>query len=129
MDIRPNTPPRTFTTGANRDVVINHCADVVLDADEQVTFVTGSGTQYDVVRKAWGYYATPSLNGRLREMGLRAALVRNAAGKAYLLLVEHGKAGEFQAYLEAEGIQVICWLDRDDIIRSLEDFVAPAASG
>ena len=75
MDLRPNDPPRRFSAG---EVTISHVADLDLEPDEQVTFVSGTGTEYDVARKDWGYYATPSLNGRLAEHGLRAALAVNA---------------------------------------------------
>jgi hypothetical protein len=128
MEVMNRTPPRTFATGKNRDIIIKHCADIHLDADEQVTFVTASGSQYDVVRKSWGYYATPSINGRLRDMGLRAALVRNPAGKVYLLLVEQGKETDFQAYLTAEKQQVMCWLDRDEVVCDLEGFLTHPSS-
>jgi hypothetical protein len=119
MRFEPINPPRTFTVGANRDLVIRHCADVALLPDEQVTFLTDSGTEYDVVRKSWGYYACPSTNGRLREKGLRAALVRNASGKLFVLLVEAGREAEFEAYLGAEKMSVESWLDRSSTSRSL----------
>jgi hypothetical protein len=93
---------------------IAHVADVELESDEQVTFKTARGQEYDVVRKSWGYYATPSLNGRLTKFGLRPALVAGA-GRRYLLLVEHDRIEEFQAYLDAEGMVVIGWLDDPDL--------------
>ena len=73
-------------------VVPTNC--IQLEPDEQVTFVTDSGSEYDVARKSWGYYATPSLNSRLAGFGLRGVLVRGDDGKAYLFLVEMGKASE-----------------------------------
>jgi len=116
--------PRTFTVGAAGDVTISHCADVALEPDEQVTFVTPSGTEFDVARKAWGYYATPSMNGRLHDHGLRAALVRNAERRVYLMLVEDGQEDGFREYLEAEAQTLVCWLDTDeaveDALRRLE---------
>jgi len=107
-----------FAVGPNRDLVIRHCADVALSPDEQVTFVTDSGTEYDVVRKNWGYYACPSTNGRLRDKGLRAALVRNTSGKLFVLLVEAGREADFEAYLRAEKMIVAHWLDGSAASRS-----------
>ncbi len=124
MDIDKHTPPRTFAIGRNADIVIRHAADIRLDADEQITLVGDTGSQYDIVRKAWGYYATPSLNGRLRDHGLRAALVRNVAGKVFLLLVETGREDAFHAYLATEQQEIVCWLDRDDSIRTLAEAFA-----
>lgn len=124
MRVERFASPRAFTVGAAGDVTISHCADVELEPDEQVTFVTPSGTEFDVVRKAWGYYATPSMNGRLRDHGLRAALVRNAERRIYLMLVEDGQEERFREYLEAEAQALVCWLDSDeaaeDALRRLE---------
>ena len=113
MKITPLVPPREFAVGQTGSITIRHCADVALQQDEQVTFVTESGSAHDVVRKSWGYYATGSLNGRLREHGLRAALACNGAGKLYVLLVERGKEAEFDSYLRNEQQQLLTWLDRD----------------
>ncbi len=78
MRVERRDPPREFQVGP---VTISHCADVELEPDEQITLVSGSGTEYDIVRKSWGYYATPSTNRRLAEHGLRAALTANADGR------------------------------------------------
>jgi hypothetical protein len=121
MRIDPVEPPREFEVTARGDK-LRHVADVALADDELVTFLTDSGTQYDVVRKSWGYYATPSLNGRLREQGLRAALCvgqPRATGqpqRMYLLLVEAGCEDRFQAYADAEGMRVVAWLDDDEAV-------------
>jgi hypothetical protein len=89
-----------------------------------VTFTTAAGGEYDVARKAWGFYATPSLNGRLPDHGLRPALAANAQGRLYLLLVEAGREPEFEAYLAGESMRVVAWLDTDEAaeraVRALE---------
>jgi hypothetical protein len=110
MRIDPVEPAREFAVGELR---LRHVADVELEPDEIVTFRTASGTEYDVGRKEWGYYATPSLNRRAREHGLRGALAVNADGRATLLLVEAGREPAFEAYCEREGMRVVAWLDSD----------------
>jgi hypothetical protein len=124
MRIRPIEPPRPFRVGRDRSIELRHAADVELDPDEQVTFVTASGTEFDVVRKAWGYYATPSLNQRLPDHGLRPVLVRGeATGRLYLLLVERGREPEFQEYADWDRLRVLAWLDdpavTDEVARRL----------
>jgi hypothetical protein len=100
MRIDSLDPPREFTVGQNGSIRLRHVANIELSPDEQVTFVTESRTEYDVVRKDWGYYATPSLNGRLRDHGLRGALVKGeVSGRLHLLLVEIGHEGAFLEYL------------------------------
>jgi hypothetical protein len=116
MRVERRDPPREFRVGTGDDVVIRHAADVQLDDDEQVTFTGPSGSELDLVRKKWGYYATPSMNARLREHGLRAALVVNERRRLYLLLVEEGAEREFEAYLKAERQRLICWLDSDEAV-------------
>jgi hypothetical protein len=121
MRIDPVEPPREFEVTKRGDK-LTHVADVTLADDELVTFLTDSGSEYDVVRKAWGYYATPSLNGRLREQGLRAALCAGQpretgqSQRMYLLLVQTGCEDRFQAYAEAEGMRVVAWLDDDGAV-------------
>ena len=113
-------PPRTFTVGKEGAIHIKHCANIELGSDEQVTFVTPSGAEYDVVRKSWGYYATPSLNKRLRDHNLRAVLVRGSrTGRMYLLLVEVGCEEDFQAYVDSDGLRVVCWLDSDEAVEEV----------
>lgn len=104
-------PPRRFPVGVREVVHLKDCGRIALESDEQVTFVTESGTEYDVVRKSWGYYATPSLNSRLPRFGLKPALVRSG-DRRYLLLVEVDKKAEFRAYLQKQGMEVLCWLDQ-----------------
>lgn len=110
MKVVPLRPPREFAVGTG-PVLVRHCANIELDPDEQATFVTDSGTEYDVVRKSWGYYATPSINDRLKTRGLRGVLARSESGKIYLLLVEHDREDEFHHYLQAEHMELLVWLD------------------
>jgi SAM-dependent methyltransferase len=104
-------PPRAFLVGHDQKIELKDCARIALQPDEQVTFVTESGTEYDVVRKTWGYYATPSLNRRLREFKLKTALVRSDE-RLYILLVEDGKENDFHAYLQDQEMEVVYWLDQ-----------------
>jgi SAM-dependent methyltransferase len=104
-------PPRRYRCGRQGTVEIADCARLELAPGEQVTFLTGRGAEYDVTRKSWGFYATPSMNARLASFGWRSALVRNAEGHRYLFLVERGGEDEFQRYLAEEAIEVAAWLD------------------
>jgi hypothetical protein len=118
MKIEQIDPAREFEVGY-RGATLKHVANLELGADEVVTLVTASGTELDVTRKEWGYYATSSLNGRLRDHGLRAVLAvgmpreGEKAERMYLLLVEEGREDGFEAYLAAESMRVAAWLDGD----------------
>jgi hypothetical protein len=112
MKIDVKNPPRTFAVkGAGLETILSDCATIDLSPNEQVTFKTGAGAEYDVVRKSWGFYATPSTNGRLKSFGLRAAFVRSSIGRFFIMLVEKNKEVEFESYLTQDKQQLICWLD------------------
>ena len=117
---------RTFTIGRGNPITMTDCAHIALEPDEQVTFTTPDGGQYDVARKAWGFYATPSLNARLLDFKLRGVLVRGPAAKYYVLLVERGREGELEAYLAAEQCVIARWLDNDADLRAAEGEAASA---
>jgi hypothetical protein len=91
-------------------VRLSHVADAWLEADEVVTFRTDSGCEFDVTRKSWGFYAVPSLNGRLPKHGLRPALVSDGE-TLYLLLCERDREAEFASYLDDQGLSLKEWLD------------------
>lgn len=114
MKVDIKTPPRTFQVGIGDRITIEDCGTIALDPDQMVGFVTESGIEYGVVRKDFGFYATPSTNGRLKDQGFRTALIRNDANRFYVLLVERGRENLFSEYLGAERQELVCWLDDDE---------------
>ena len=129
MEYLPQQPPRTFDVGYHQVIRLQDCGRIRMAPDEQVTFLTDQGAEYDVVRKDWGFYATPSMNGRLASFGLRAVLVKSPRGKFYLMLVERGKEPAFHAYLDGERHTVASWLDTDEACAALERRVPAAGAG
>jgi len=109
-------PPRRFTAGS---VEIQHCANVELHPDEQVTFMTETGKEYDVMRKSWGYFATPSINHRLKKFGLRVVLIQDSMNKRFICLVEEGKEGEFRSFLNNDKASILCWFGSDESVEKL----------
>lgn len=116
MKLDLKNSPRTFRVGLEQQIEISDCGTVRLSANEQVTFVTDSGKEYDVAAKDWGFYATPSMNGRLKNQGFKTALVRNSKGQVYIMLVEPEKMDLFQQYLTDDKNEVVEWLDEQPII-------------
>lgn len=119
MKLTSTDPPRVFEVGFGPKIQMKDCAHIALEADEQVTFTTESGAEYDVARKTWGFYATPSLNGRLQRFGLRGVLIKNRINQYFVMLVEQGYESLFDRYVADEGLAVVCWLDNS---RDLELF-------
>ena len=120
MKVVVNDPPRTFGVGQDGHIQLTDCAHIALAPDEQITLTTENGGEYDIVRKAWGFYATPSLNRRLPSFGLRPVLLKSPGDTYYLLLVEQGKEAEFEEYVAREQQVIIAWLDTTEALQSLE---------
>jgi len=111
MKITEKVPPRKYLVGKNKQISISDCGAISLEPDEQITFITPQDNEYDVTRKNWGYYATPSVNGRLKKFNFKTALVKNDHGMIYIMLVERKKMHEFNIYIQEEKLTVIEWLD------------------
>lgn len=124
MEFIENKPPRSYEAGFDRKVIIKDCGRLKLEADEQVTLITESGCEYDVARKNWGFYATPSLNGRLEQFNLRAVLVKNRINRYFVMLVEKGKESLFEAYVRQEPLTIVCWMDSSDNLNRIDEKVA-----
>ena len=120
MKIDLKNPPRSYEVGRTVKLQMKDCGTIHLEPDEQLTFTTEAGAEYDLARKDWGFYATPSLNGRLQQFGLRAVLVRNMIGRFFVLLVENGKEALFDRYVEVEELRIIAWLDNAENLALVE---------
>jgi hypothetical protein len=105
IDLNEDPHVNALVDGSAVDV-----GQVILAADEQVTFSLPSGAEYDVTPKEWGFYATPSLGARLPRFNLRGALVRGVSG-LHLMLVEAGKETEFGCDMAASNLTIEVWLD------------------
>ncbi len=114
MEFNKKNPPRNFQVGMKKEITIKDCGSIKLNNDEQITFLTSKSAEYDVARKSWGFYATPSINGRLKNFGLRTALVKNKLNLYFIMIVEEGCEEDFFKYLKDESNEIITWLDRLD---------------
>ena len=111
MEIKVNDPPRKFSVGQDNKIELKDCGRIKLENNELVTFTTNDNKEYDVAKKDWGFYATPSVNKRLHNFGFKTALVKNSSSEYYVMLVENDKMDLFQEYLKSEKQKVELWLD------------------
>jgi hypothetical protein len=114
-------PPRTFEVGYDKKSIISDCGSVYLNPNEQITLLTDDGAEYDIARKNWGFYATPSLNVRLLSFKLRTVLTKNRYDRYFIMLVEEGKEKEFQEYIDGESLIIVAWLDTQENLRRLDE--------
>jgi len=113
-------PPRCYPVGNTIKFDMKDCGAVALDDNEQITFVTLAGGEYDVAKKDWGFYATPSLNGRLAQFNLRPVMIRNTlTGRYFIFLVERSKEDAFEVYRVQECLEIISWLDTTERLDAL----------
>jgi hypothetical protein len=125
MKITLQNPVRHFEVGwFKHKTVMSDCGAITLAPEEIITFVTESGTEYDLARKSWGYYATPSLGDRLYNFKLRAVMTVNHLGKYSIQLVEKGCEDRFFKYLREEQMTVVTWLDSNGKLNKLQNLIS-----
>jgi plastocyanin len=110
VKISINKKPRNFKVGANQKTLINDVAKIYLKPNEQVTFITKDFSKHDVTRKDWGFYATQSINFRLKKF-FKTALVMNSSKKLFIMVVEKKYLKKFKNYCKKENQKLLIWLD------------------
>lgn len=123
MEIKETRPPRAFMVGLRGTVAMREVAKIGLEPGEIVTFLGEAGVEYDIARKEWGFYATPSLNHRLPKFGLRPALVKNPQERWFLVLIEKSNEAQrmFREYCEREQLRVSGWLDNETTLKKIDE--------
>ena len=110
MKLKIRKKPRKFEVGLHKKITLKDMGYINLSNDEQVTFITKDKKKYDVAKKNWGFYATPSINHRLKKEGFKTALVKNKFNRYFIMLVDFKKLSEFKNYCKKEKRVVIKWL-------------------
>jgi hypothetical protein len=100
---------RIFTVGENTKIKIKHVGNIKLNNNEQLTFLFKE-SQFDFVKKNWGFYATPSINYRLKKQGFVCALMKNKFQRLYLVVIHKSKISQFRKYLKIHNQKIIKWL-------------------
>jgi len=105
MKIEINKKPRKFKVGIKK-VTLKHYGEIYLNNNNQVTF-KNKKSEFDIVKKNWGYYATPSINHRLKKFGFRTFLIKNEKNKFYIFLVHINKMKNFKKYCKDDKQKII----------------------
>jgi|TARA_E500000178_G_scaffold324084_1_gene350231 hypothetical protein len=107
MKIRIKKLPRKFKIAiGKKKITLTDAARIKLKKNEQVTF-EHLNSEYDVAKKDWGYYATPSINGRLKKNGFRTFLIENKIKKIYIFLVHKNKMKQFKKYCKDDNQKIL----------------------
>ncbi len=107
---------RKFVVGKKRDITLTDVGHIFLNDNENITLKSSKKKEYDICKKNWGYYGTPSLNKRLMKYGFLGALTKNTIYKTYgLMIVEKNKKKKFLKYLKNQDMILICWLTNSNL--------------
>jgi len=112
MKIKLKKYPRKFLVGNKTTFYIKDMGKIYLEPDEQLTFITEKKKQYDVCRKNWGFYATPSINSRLKRENFKTAIVKNSLDRIYIMIIEKNHMSKFKKYCKDHKQKVLFWLDK-----------------
>ena len=112
MKFKKNKVPRPIVVGIKKKLIIKDMGTVYLAPNEQLTFITESKKKYDFARKNWGFYATPSINSRLKKEGFKTALVKNPLNRIFVMVVEREKISKFRKYCKDHNQKILFWLDK-----------------
>lgn len=105
MKIKLNKKIRKFKVGIKK-TILKDIGQIYLNNNEQLTFLKKK-SEYDIVKKSWGYYATPSVNKRLKKFNFRTFLTQNTNKFVFVMLVHKEKINEFKTYLKGDKIKII----------------------
>lgn len=109
---------RKFKTKSKLNIELTLIKKINLKKDQQITFVEhskGKIKEFDVVKKDWGYYATPSINKRLKKFRYECALIKNSQNKFFLCLINKDMKKKFILYLKKDGQKIVCWLNSNNL--------------
>ena len=105
MKLKINKKSRKFKVGIKK-TILKDMGKVYLNNNEQLTFINKK-SEFDFVKKNWGYYATPSINKRLKNFNFRTFLTQNSLKNIFIMTVHKEKIKEFKKYLKEEKIKII----------------------
>jgi hypothetical protein len=77
--------------------------------DEQMT-INHLHSSYDIAKKKWGFYVTPSFQNRCKKNNLLPALIIKN-NKIYFILVNKKKINYFMNFLKSKNYSLLKWLN------------------
>lgn len=114
---------KKFRTNSKLNIQLTLLKKIGLKTNQQITFterLNKENKEYDVVKKSWGYYATPSINKRLKKFKYDTVIIKNKKNKFFLCLVSQQKKKEFKLYLKDDDQKIVCWLTSKNL-KNLEN--------
>ena len=96
----------------NKKIILKHTANIKLNSNEMIT-LKNNKMEFDITKKKWGFYATPSINKRLKSFGFLSAIIQNNNTKnIFVVLIDKKKKKLFTKYIKTQDIRVLKWLQK-----------------
>ena len=105
-----NKKNKKFNTKSKLNTQITLIKKIYLKENQQITFIEKFKKkikEYDVVKKSWGYYATPSINKRLKKFNFRTYITKNFYNHINIMIVHKEKDKNFKKYLKIEKMKIV----------------------
>ncbi len=102
--------PRKFLVSKKNNIILKDVGKVFLNNNENLSLIGNNNKTYEICRKDWGYYATPSINFRLRKNGFKTALIKQNK-KLFVVIVDKNEMKSFNNYRKIENYKLVKWLD------------------
>jgi hypothetical protein len=106
MKIKLKKKFRKYKVG---NITINDCGNIFLKNNEQLTFIHNKSQEYDVCKKSWGFYATPSINYRLKKNNFSTFIIINKEKRFGIHIVDNKKKKYHKKYLKSQSLKIISW--------------------
>ena len=110
MRVYKRKRPRKFVANKKTNLILSDVGKITLNKNEHITIQT-KNKKHDICAMNWGFYATSSLNRRLKLQGFKTFLVKNFYNKLFVMIVENRKKNLFKKYCKQESLRIVMRLD------------------
>ena len=111
MKIKLKKKPRIFYPNKKKKLKIADYGQILLEPNEQICLITNRNSKHEITRKEWGFYATQSINSRLKK-NFKTAITENSKKNIFIMMVEKKYINSFKKYCKEHRQKVLIWLDK-----------------
>ena len=111
MRIKRRKKIRKFIVNKKTNLIVSDVGEISLKNNEHLT-INVLNKKNEICAMNWGFYATSSINSRLKKEGFITALTKNSFNKLFVMIVHVKKRKQFSKYCKKEKIKVVKWLSK-----------------
>ena len=102
---------RKFKPSPHSKIILKDCGKIFLNNDELVSFCSknNNNSNYEITKKNWGFYATPSINKRLKNNNFETFIVVNKFKDFFIMIVYKNKKKLFLDNLKKNQLKKVPW--------------------